>query len=176
VITVERKMPKTEIWRALYGAAYFKGDCGKICIAVNDDIDPDNADAILWAMAYRMNPVADVQLLDHRGQGHGPKRESDGEEDSTMLMDATMKNDMPPLALPTREYMERSKVIWEELGLPKLRPQAPWFGYSLGDWLPQWEAAAQRAASGRYLENGEISLKQQRNDVTAETKFRPDEL
>jgi 4-hydroxy-3-polyprenylbenzoate decarboxylase len=175
VITVERKMPKTEIWRALYGAAYFKGDCGKICIAVNDDIDPDNADAILWAMAYRMNPVADVQLLDHRGQGHGPKRESDGEEDSTMLMDATMKNDMPPLALPTREYMERSKAIWEELGLPKLRPQAPWFGYSLGDWLPQWEAAAQRAASGRYLENGQISLKQQRNDVTAETKFRPDE-
>jgi 4-hydroxy-3-polyprenylbenzoate decarboxylase len=175
VITVERKMPKTEIWRALYGAAYFKGDCGKICIAVNDDIDPDNADAILWAMAYRMNPVADVQLLDHRGQGHGPKRESDGEEDSTMLMDATMKNDMPPLALPTREYMERSKAIWEELGLPKLRPQAPWFGYSLGDWLPQWEAAAQRAASGRYLENGQISVKQQRNDVTAETKFRPDE-
>ena len=26
-----------------YGAAFFKGDCGKICIAVNDDIDPDNA-------------------------------------------------------------------------------------------------------------------------------------
>jgi len=175
VITVDRKMPKTEVWRALYGAAFFKGDCGKICIAVNDDIDPDNADAILWAMAYRMNPTVDVQTLDHRGQGHGPKRENDGEEDSTLLMDATMKSDMPPLALPTREYMERSKEIWQELGLPKLRPQAPWFGYSLGDWLPQWDEAAKRAASGRYLENGLISLKQQRNDVKAESKFRPDE-
>ena len=175
VITFDKDTPKTEIWRALYGAAFFKGDCGKICIAVNEDIDPDNADALLWAMAYRMNPVVDVQTLDHRGQGHGPKRELDGEEDSTLLMDATMKSVMPPLALPTQPYMERSKAIWEELGLPKLRPQAPWFGYTLGDWLPQWEAAAQRAATGRYLENGAISLKQQRNDVKAESKFRPDE-
>lgn len=174
VITLDRNTPKTEVWRALYGAAFFKGDCGKICIAVNEDIDPDNADALLWAMAYRMNPVVDVQTLDHRGQGHGPKREADGDEDSTLLMDATMKSAMPPLALPTQEYMERSKAIWEELGLPKLRPQAPWFGYSLGDWLPQWDAAAKRAATGRYLENGLISEKQRRNDVKAETKFRPD--
>ena len=174
VIVFDRSTPKTEVWRALYGAAFFKGDCGKICIAVNEDIDPDNADALLWAMAYRMNPVADLQTLDHRGQGHGPKRETDGEEDSTLLMDATMKGDMPPLALPTRNYMLRSKAIWEELGLPELRPQAPWFGYSLGDWLPQWEAAAQRAATGRYLENGVISAGQRRNDVKAESKFRPD--
>ena len=175
IVTFEKTTPKTEIWRALYGAAFFKGDCGKIVIAVNDDIDPDNADALLWAMAYRMNPTADVRTLDHRGQGHGPKRENDGEEDSTLLMDATMKGDMPPLALPTKDYMERSKAIWEELGLPKLRPQAPWFGYSLGDWLPQWDEAAARAATGRYLENGKISLLQQRNDVKAESKFRPDE-
>ena len=176
IVTFEKSTPKTEIWRALYGAAFFKGDCGKIVIAVNEDIDPDNADALLWAMAYRMNPTADVRTLDHRGQGHGPKRENDGEEDSTLLMDATMKGDMPPLALPTQPYMERSKAIWEEMGLPKLRPQAPWFGYSLGDWLPQWDAASERAATGRYLENGEISLKQQRNDVKAESKFRPDEV
>lgn len=174
IITVEKRMSKTEIWRALYGAAFFKGDCGKICIAVNEDIDPDNSDAIFWAMAYRMNPVRDLKVLDHRGQGHGPKRESDDEEDSTLLMDATMKGDMPPLALPTKEYMERSKVIWEELGLPKLRPQSPWFGYSLGDWLPVWDAAAKRAAEGNYLENGKISKTQMRNDVKAETKFRPE--
>jgi UbiD family decarboxylase len=174
VITMEKGAAKTEIWRALYGAAFFKGDCGKICLAVNEDIDPDNADALFWAMAYRMNPVADVKLLDHRGQGHGPKRENDGEEDSTMLMDATMKGDMPPLALPTQEYMVGAKAIWEELGLPTLRPQSPWFGYSLGDWLPQWDEAAKRAATGRYLENGLISAKQQRNDVKAESKFRLD--
>ena len=31
---------RSEVWRALYGAAFFKADCGKICIAVNEDIDP----------------------------------------------------------------------------------------------------------------------------------------
>ena len=81
VITLEKGTSRTEVWRALNGAASFKGDCGKICIAVNEDIDVDNADGLLWAMAYRMNPIEDVQLLPHRGQGHGPKREHDQEED-----------------------------------------------------------------------------------------------
>jgi len=121
-----------------------------------------------------MNPVADVQVLAHRGQGHGPKRESDHEEDSTLLMDATMKGGMPPLALPKKEYMERARVIWEKLGLPAVRPQSPWFGYSLGDWLPQWDEAAKRAVEGNYLENGRISEKQQQKGLKPETKFRPD--
>ena len=175
VVTVEKGTPRTEVWRALHGAAFFKGDCGKICVAVNEDIDPDNADALLWAMAYRMNPVEDVQAIPHRGQGHGPKREHAQEEDSTLLMDATMKGDMPPLALPKKEYMERAKVIWEELGLPRLRPQPPWYGYSLGDWLPQWDEAAQRAVEGRYQENGRISEQHRRKGLKPETKFRPDE-
>ena len=174
VVTLAKGTPRTEVWRALYGAAFFKGDCGKITIAVNDDIDPDNADALLWAMAYRMDPVADVRTLPHRGQGHGPKREHGGEEDSTLLIDATMKEDLPPLALPKREYMERAKKIWDELGLPALRPQPPWFGYSLGDWLPEWDDAARRAVEGRYLENGRISEGQRRKGVKPETKFRPD--
>jgi len=175
VITLEKGTPRTEVWRALQGAAFFKGDCGKICIAVNEDIDVDNADALLWAMAYRMNPVEDVQLVPHRGQGHGPKREHTQEEDSTLLMDATIKSDMPPLALPTKDYMERAKAIWQELGFEPLRPQAPWFGYSLGDWLPQWDEAALRAATGRYLENGRVSEKAKRKGLKPETKYRPGE-
>ena len=116
-----------------------------------------------------------MQIVPHRGQGHGPKREHGGEEDSTLLMDATMKSDMPPLALPKREHMERAKLIWEELGLPALRPQPPWHGYSLGDWHPEWDAAAERAVKGNYLENGRISLARRRKGLKPETKFRPDE-
>ncbi|MGH7112765.1 MAG: hypothetical protein ACREFK_20380, partial [Stellaceae bacterium] len=63
---------------------------------------------------------------------------------------------------------------WEELGLPALRPQAPWHGYSLGDWLPQWDAAAARAVRGFYLENGRLSAAQQRRGLKPETRFRPD--
>jgi 4-hydroxy-3-polyprenylbenzoate decarboxylase len=174
IVMLEKGTSRTEVWRALRGAAFFKADCGKICIAVNDDISADNADALLWAMAYRMNPIEDVALVPHRGQGHGPKREHDNEEDSTLLMDATMKGDMPPLALPKQEYMERAQKIWNELGFEPLRPQPPWYGYSLGDWLPQWDEAAKRAALGRYLENGLISAKQKRKGLKPETKFRPD--
>lgn len=175
VITIEPGTPRTEIWRALNGAAFFKGDCGKICIAVNEDIDVDSPDAILWAMAYRTNPVEDMQLLPHRGQGHGPKREHDGEEDSTLLVDATMKSPMPPLALPAREYMERAKMIWEDMGLPRLMPQKPWHGYSLGAWHEIWDAAAKRAAEGDYIENGRISAALQVDGLKPESRVDPDE-
>jgi len=176
LITVEKGTPRTEVWRALYGVTSFKADCGKICIAIDEDIDPDNSDAILWALAFRMNPAHDLQVLPHRSQGHGPEREHEqDEEDATLLLDATMKEDLPPLALPKREYMECAKRVWEELGLPKLRPQSPWFGSTLGgDWLPQWDEAAQRAVEGRYLENGRISEKLRRKGLKPETRFRPD--
>ena len=54
-LVCERDMPTTEIWRAMYGAAVLHRAAGKYVIAINDDIDPDNADALLWAMSYRAN-------------------------------------------------------------------------------------------------------------------------
>jgi 4-hydroxy-3-polyprenylbenzoate decarboxylase len=175
LVTVGKGTPRTEIWRALTGAASFKADCGKICIAINEDIDPDNSDAVFWAIAFRMNPVNDLQVLDYRSPGHGPEREHEAERgDATLLMDATMKEELPPLALPRQGYMERARKVWEELGLPKLRPQSPWFSAPAGDWLPHWEEAAKRAAAGRYLENGLASEKLRRKGLKPETKFRPD--
>ncbi len=173
IVTLEKGTPRPEIWRALQGASCFRADTGKICVAVDEDIDPDNADALLWAIAYRSNPVKDMQMVPHRGLGHGPSREEEGAEDSALLIDATMKGDMPPLALPKKEFMEHAKKIWEELGLPTLHPQPPWHGYSLGDWLPQWDAAARRAVEGRYAENGRASEARRRKGVKPETKFRP---
>ena len=43
-IVCEREMPTTEVWRALYGAAVLHRAASKYVIAINDDIDPDNAD------------------------------------------------------------------------------------------------------------------------------------
>jgi len=176
IVVMEKNTPKTEIWRALQGASAFRADCGKICIAVDDDIDPENSDAIFWALAFRMNPSSDLQVIDYRSPGHGPEREHEAERmDATLLMDATRKEELPPLALPRREYMERAGKIWDELGLPKRRPQAPWFSPGDGDWLPQWDAAAQRAVEGRYMDNGKISEKLKRKGLKPETRFRPGE-
>lgn len=173
ILVIERGTSRTEVWRALYGAANFKGDMGKITIAVTDDIDPKNADSLLWALAYRHNPSEDLVVLPHRGQGHGPKREHGGEEDGTLLIDATMKGDMPPLALPGKEYMEDAKELWERCGLPPLRPESPWYGYSLGDWHDRWEAAARNAAASEYRINGDETLgRQTHQDLIPETSVR----
>src|SRR5215469_5888465 len=45
--------PRTEVWRAMQGAAALRADCGKIVIAVSDDVDPTNTDAVFWSLAYR---------------------------------------------------------------------------------------------------------------------------
>ncbi len=169
---LDRAVPTTEVWRALYGAAALHRAAGKYIIAVNDDIDPDNADALLWAMSYRANPSLDLHILPHRDQGHGPRSRRNGGEDASVLIDATLKEDFPPISLPKREYMERAKVIWEELGLPPLTPQAPWFGYSLGEWGDELEAAAQRAVKGDYFETGAIMAKRRRKDVAINTEVR----
>jgi 4-hydroxy-3-polyprenylbenzoate decarboxylase len=176
IVVMEKNVPRTEIWRALQGASAFRADCGKICIAVDEDIDPENSDAIFWALAFRMNPSSDLQVIDYRSPGHGPEREHEAERmDATLLMDATRKEELPPLALPRREYMERAGKIWDELGLPKRRPQAPWFSPGDGDWLPQWDEAAKRAVEGGYLDNGKISEKLKRKGLKPETRFRPGE-
>jgi 4-hydroxy-3-polyprenylbenzoate decarboxylase len=164
-------VPRTEIWRALHGAAGLQADCGKYVIAVSEDIDPENADAVFWSLAYRANPVDDVFISPHRAAGHGPKSGPRGEE-STLLIDATLKEPAPPLALPKREFMERAKKMWDELGLPALTPQPPWFGYSLGDWDKVWDVYAERAVTGKWEESGKETLAKRRGGLTPETPVR----
>jgi UbiD family decarboxylase len=172
-LQMEPGMPRTEVWRALYGATSLRADCGKYVIAVNEDIDPDNGDAVFWSLGYRADPDKDIEILRHRDAGHGPKgKDGTRPEDATLLIDATLKREMPPLALPKREYMERAKELWEELGLPPLNPESPWHGYSLGDWTEDWDRLAERAAEGDYLENGKRSAQRRRSGVKPNTHVR----
>ncbi|MBM3485051.1 MAG: UbiD family decarboxylase [Alphaproteobacteria bacterium] len=172
VVQLERDVPRTEVWRALYGAASLLRAAGKFVIAVNDDIDPDHADALFWAMAYRCNPALDVQMLPHRDQGHGPRSLRNGGEDASVLFDATLKEGFPPISLPKRAYMENARKIWEELGLPELRPESPWFGYSLGEWSAELDHAAELAVKGDYFETGTLIAQRRRKDVPMNTEVR----
>ena len=103
--------------------------------------------------------------------GHGPKsgRRSN---DASLLIDATLKQAFPPLALPTREYMERARAIWDELGLPTLSPQPPWHGYTLGDWTETWETYARRAVAGAWEQSGQETFARRRGGLTPETPVR----
>jgi 4-hydroxy-3-polyprenylbenzoate decarboxylase len=163
--------PRSEVWRGLHGAATLLADCGKVCIAVSEDIDPTNTDAVFWSLAYRSNPKEDVHVAPHRSAGHGPKSGS-REEDSGLLIDATLKHSAPPLALPAREFMERARTIWRELELPALTPQPPWHGYSLGDWSPGWEVYAQRAVAGQWQQSGEETFARRHGGLIPETPVR----
>jgi hypothetical protein len=83
-----------------------------------------------------------------------------------------MKTPMPPLALPKREYMEKAKLLWEKLGLPPLKPEVPWFGYSLGDWTDEWDRNAADAAAGTWMERSESYSQRRRRDVLPNTPTR----
>jgi 4-hydroxy-3-polyprenylbenzoate decarboxylase len=164
-------VPRTEIWRALHGAATLQADVGKYVIGISEDIDPDNLDAVFWSLAYRANPIEDAFIAPYRSAGHGPKSEGGGPE-STMLIDATQKTPDPPISLPKREFMERALQIWRELDLPPLTPRQPWYGYSLGDWDSIWDTYAARAVSGQWEATGTESLARRRAGLTPETPVK----
>ena len=88
------------------------------------------------------------------------------------MIDATLKHDMPPLALPAEPYMLRAKAIWEELGLPRLTPQPPWHGYDLGDWTTQWAGFADAAVRGDWQALGEATYARRRGGLKPETPVR----
>jgi 4-hydroxy-3-polyprenylbenzoate decarboxylase len=163
-----RDTVRTEVWRGLQGAATYRVDCGKICIAVSEDIDPESTDAVFWSLAYRSTPSEDVQIINYRrgvqGSQYGPDK-----SESTLLIDATQKWPLPPLALPTRTYMENARKLWEELHLPALTPKGPWHGYTLGDWNDTWERFAQRTVAGEWEANGLETIQRRRDDLKPET-------
>jgi UbiD family decarboxylase len=172
ILQFARGTAKTEIWRALEGAMTLQAVIGKFVIAVDEDIDPDNADSVFWAMAYRCNPAKDTHVVPYREPGHGPRTTENPEPDSAMLIDATMKEPMPPLALPKRAYMENAKALWERLGLPALRPEMPWFGYSLGDWTDEWDESAAEATRGDWMNRSESYRQRRRRGIAPNTPTR----
>jgi len=164
-IQFARGTPETEIWRALYGASTLHRFAGKWIVAVDEDIDPENADALFWAMSYRCQPQHDLKVVDHKDPGHGPRGPRDNGESAAVLINATLKGTFAPVALPRREYMEAAKKIWERLGLPPLKPESPWHGYELGYWPQDLERQARMATAGDYFALGTELAKERRSDV-----------
>jgi 4-hydroxy-3-polyprenylbenzoate decarboxylase len=168
----DRGTPESEIWRALNAASALHRFAGKWIIAIDDDIDPENADMLLWAMSYRCQPQHDLQVAKHKDPGHGPRGPHDGGETAAVLINATLKSTYAPVALPTREFMENARRLWERLGLPPLKPQTPWHGYDLGHWPPTLDEQARRATAGDYFITGEELAKRRRDDVAMNEPVR----
>jgi 4-hydroxy-3-polyprenylbenzoate decarboxylase len=170
-IQFARGTPQAEVWRGMQGAATLQAQCGKLVIAVSEDIDPGNADAIFWSLAYRADFTHDLHVTPYRTSGHGPKSGRSPLE-STLLIDATLKHDMPPLALPTEKYMTAARKIWEELQLPHLTPRPPWHGYHLGDWDKRWDEYADAAVTGDWRTTGDRTFANRKGGLKPETPLR----
>ncbi len=110
-------------------------------------------------------------MMPYRSSGHGPKSGRAAME-GTLMIDATLKHDMPPLALPTEEFMMRAKEIWQELDLPRITPQAPWHGYDMGDWDDAWTEFADAAVAGDWRKSGTSTYARRHGDLIPETPVR----
>ena len=167
LIIIQMKDPsESEIWRALRASASRHQGVGKIVVAVDEDIDPEDMDAVWWAICYRSKPHLDMEILKHLEKGHAPPFTYSAEghdavaygekaNDSSLLINAVLKEPFPPVSLPKKEYMEKALEIWNELGLPEVKPKSPWFGYSLGQWDKELEEEADLAVKGEHYRTGD---------------------
>jgi len=175
VIQLAKSNP-AQVWQALAATMGYDSGTPKIVVAVDEDIDPRDAEAINWAIASRCQPHRDVRIWTGRTavmdlSAVPPAVAELGTEAlypppqgcSALLIDATRKWPYPPVSLPRREYMERARALWEELGLPPLQPKAPWYGYELGYWPADWAQAAEWAVRGEYRRTGEWQATRRRS-------------
>lgn len=163
VIRLKKSHPY-EPWQALHAAAGFNPLLGKIMIAVDEDIDPWDAESVNWALSFRLQPHRDVEIIRGRVTGLDPSGAHPASPDarypnpphggSAMLMDATRKFPYPPVGLPARGYMENAKAMWENIGLPTLNPKEPWCGYELGFWTDEEREEADLAIKGEHYKTG----------------------
>jgi 4-hydroxy-3-polyprenylbenzoate decarboxylase len=162
VVLRMKKRSDQEPWEAMSALLDYGDRVGKLVVAVDEDINPHDPVAVTWAITHRSQPHKDIKVVGNRPFGatpigmvatHPSSRYDNSE--SSLLIDATRKADFPPLSLPKKEYMERARRIWEELGLPPLEPQEPWHGYLLGLWPEELDEEARLAASGDYDRVGE---------------------
>ncbi len=153
----------------------------KIVIAVDDDIDPQDAASVNWAMSFRMQPYRDVRIHTYPAEGFldwsmgDPSIVSPAEiaarasefakhppTQSMMLINATMKWDFRPMSLPSKEFMDHALELWQELKLPQLRLREPWWGRKYALWSEDEEQRARMAVEGRWLEVGEMLAKRRK--------------
>ncbi|MBI1998166.1 MAG: UbiD family decarboxylase [Deltaproteobacteria bacterium] len=166
VVIRMKKTNPAQPWQALQAAVALDPSHGKILVTVDEDIDSEDADSVNWALSFRMQPHRDVKITTHKFAGLDPSAAPPGSSHtearfpspsgcSAIMIDATRKWPYPPVALPSKKYMEAARAKWEKLGLPPLKPKMPWYGYSLGHWDEEDVENAESALRGDYQQVAE---------------------
>ena len=157
--------PRTEVWRGLHGASTLQSNCGKIVIAVSEDIDPTSMDAVLWSLAYRTNPAEDMHIVPHRGGVQGAQYGPGKTELRAAGRRDAQAADAAARAADARVHGARPRALGGAWSCRALNVQAPWHGYTLDDWTDTWETYAQRTVAGDWEQTGKETLLRQRNGL-----------
>ncbi len=165
VVQMKKNHPSRP-WQVLHAVIGYTASKPKMVVVVDEDIDPRDIGAVLWAISYSVQPHRDIKIVTGRSPGLDPSacppRSSHKERSypspdgaSAILIDATRKWAYPPVGLPKREYMERAMEIWKEEGFDELNLRKPWYGYNLGNWTEDDEENAELITQGHYKKVGE---------------------
>ncbi len=169
IVSIKKTHP-SQAWQVLNGVVTLTPG-NKFIIVVDDDIDPKDPDAVNWAMSYRVQPDRDIRVikgmvatLDFSVAPPWEEHEAYPLPSGTsaVLINATTKWNYPPTSLPKKEFMENARKIWEEIGLPRLNPRSPWFGYNLGFWNSEYDQEADLAIRGEHYQTGEKLARQRK--------------
>ena len=57
-------------------------------------------------------------------------------------------------------------------GLPALKPETPWYGYSLGDWTEEWDRNAVQATRGEWMQRDASYRQRRRGGVAPNSPVR----
>lgn len=107
--------------QAILGAWSVDPTLGKLCVAVDDDIDIRDPFALNWALSFRMQPHRDVFQV----PGYPAVRLDPSQADESVLqldpsrrlstkmgIDATKKHRYPPIAMPPAEHLAQVRSDW----------------------------------------------------------------
>ncbi|MFC1907747.1 UbiD family decarboxylase, partial [Chloroflexota bacterium] len=168
VIKVKKAEPD-EVWRTLEAAGNLFPRT-KIIVAVDEDINPWDSEAVNMALCHRIQPHRDLRIVKvtapdvmdpslepaEEMQKKRDTRYSELPESSRLFINATMQWPYPPLSLPKKEFMEEAIRLWQKEGLPEVKLKEPWWGYNLGYWSDKDEEQAALAVKGEYYQTGQI--------------------
>jgi UbiD family decarboxylase len=111
------------------GRVLAKLNFGQKAIALFDeDIDIHDEEACAWALSSRVDPEHDIEVIpntrtfqyDPSTLARAGRSDTPPYESSMMIVNATVKSEVPEASLPAATFMEKAVAIWETYGLPAL--------------------------------------------------------
>jgi len=167
-----KNAPEDEVWQILEAVDKFRPET-KTIIAVDEDINPDDPEMVIFALSHRFQPHRDARIVSRPAHGVSDcslapmevleeLREARNPvlpERSLLLINATKNWPYPPTSLPTREHMEKAIELWRSEGLPELQLREPVWGRIEGYWDEEDKRNALRALKGEHYQTGAEQIK-----------------